>query len=189
VVAQAVKEAVGVGGDAGCCRCDKRAERRRLAFKRNFDEHVAIDIGVEGGVGFDKVALRLHRHGGVSAGDLHHQLEADAHHRVDSDRLVHGGESRGRNRNLVAVERNVGEDELAGRVSSCGAIDAAIRIGEAHRRVRNDGAGGIGNAAANSAGVAALRGCGEGTQSEDNEGKSAKKSAVGKRHRKYLRKS
>ena len=63
MVAQAVKEAVGVGGDAGCCRCDKRAERRRLAFKRNLDEHVAIDIGVEGGVGFDKVALRLHRHG------------------------------------------------------------------------------------------------------------------------------
>ena len=56
VIAEAVEEAVGVGGDAGDGQRDQRAERGRLALERNLDEEVAVHVGVEGGIVLDQVA-------------------------------------------------------------------------------------------------------------------------------------
>src|SRR6202451_257186 len=49
VVAEAVEEAVGIRRNAGSGGGDEGAERGGLAFERDLDEEVAIDVGVEGG--------------------------------------------------------------------------------------------------------------------------------------------
>ncbi len=46
MVAEAVEEAVGVGGDAGRGEGDERAEGGGLALERELVEEVAIDVGV-----------------------------------------------------------------------------------------------------------------------------------------------
>ena len=82
MVAEAVKEAVGVGGDAGRGERDQRAERGGRALQRHLVEQVAVNVDVESGVVFDQVARGLDRDGLAPAGDLQHQLEADPDDRV-----------------------------------------------------------------------------------------------------------
>ena len=57
VIAQAVEQAVGIGGDAGGGSGDERAERGGWLSSGTFAEQVAVDVGVEGGIGLDEIAV------------------------------------------------------------------------------------------------------------------------------------
>ena len=70
VIAEAVEEAVGVGGDAGRGEGDQRAERGGLALQRELVEEVAVDVGVHGGVVFDEVAAGFDVDDGGGGADL-----------------------------------------------------------------------------------------------------------------------
>ena len=161
VIAEAVKEAVGVGCDAGGGFGHQRAEGGRLALHGNLGEQVAVDVGVEGGVGFDQVAGGLDGDCLGGAFNLEDELEIDADSGLDSDALDEGSEAGGDDVDAVVVEGNVGKIELAECIGGCGSVESADLIGEVNRGAGDDGAGRIGDRAANGAGVAALRGQGE----------------------------
>ena len=55
VVAEAVEEAVRIGGDAGRSLRNERAHGRRRTFQRHLIEKLAVDVGVRRRVGFDQV--------------------------------------------------------------------------------------------------------------------------------------
>ena len=55
MIAHAVDLAVGVGGDAGGCEGDQRADGG-CAGQRDFVEEVLVDVGVGDWVSFDEVA-------------------------------------------------------------------------------------------------------------------------------------
>ena len=63
MVAETMKQAVGVGCHAGRGERDEGTERRGLTLQRHLDEHVAIDVGVKRGVSFNQVARSFDRYG------------------------------------------------------------------------------------------------------------------------------
>ena len=83
MVAQAVKEAVGVGGDAGRGERYQGAQRGRLAFQRHLVEQVAVHVGVEGGVVFDQVLAAFDGHGGRLDADCELDVHVLGHGRTD----------------------------------------------------------------------------------------------------------
>ena len=88
MVAEAVKEAVGVGRNAGGGERDQRAERGGCALQRHLVEQVAVHVGVEGGVVLNQVAAGLDGDGLAGAGDLKNKLEADSHRRANLNILA-----------------------------------------------------------------------------------------------------
>ena len=78
-----------------------------------FDEHVAIDIRVKRGVGFNQVAggsppSRLN-----SRRQLQNELHRRAYRRSKNQVLTERGETGSRNSELIVVERNVVDFKLA----------------------------------------------------------------------------
>ena len=137
MVAQAVKQAVRVGGDAGCRERDHRTQRRRRAFQRNLVEQLFIDVGVEGGIvlhqigaGFDVDRFGRARH-------LKIDLHAGGHHRPDLHILRVWGKSLSCYRHVIGIERHVREREVPLTVSRGGPVIPADRLMNLNRRVRN----------------------------------------------------
>ena len=93
VIAKTMKEAVGVGGDAGRRERDQRTERGRLAFEGQLLDQIAVDVGVQGGVILYQVVSR-DRHRG--RGPTHLQLDdrsngdGGAHRHIGSERAKPG---------------------------------------------------------------------------------------------------
>ena len=124
VVSKTVEETVGVSRDARSGGLDERTEAGSLALHWNLDEEVAVDIGVEGGVGFDEVAAGFHSDGLSCARNLQAQLEVDSDQRADLKVFVEHFESVGCDGESVGVERNVGESEMPLIIGNCAAVKA-----------------------------------------------------------------
>ena len=62
MIAEPVKETVGVGRDPGRGERYQRTERGRLALHRHLDKHVAIHVRVEGRVVLNQIAAGLNRY-------------------------------------------------------------------------------------------------------------------------------
>ena len=88
MVAEPVKEAVGVCSDAWRGKRDQGAERRRLTFQRHLDKQVAIHIGVERRIVFDQVARCLYRDRLAAPCNLQRQLYVRTHRRTNLDTLA-----------------------------------------------------------------------------------------------------
>ena len=173
VVAESMKEAVGVGRNAGRGQRDQRTERGGCTLQRHFVEQVAINVDVKGGVVLNEVATGLDRYRLASTGDLKNELHADSQRRANLDALAQMGEAFGGDVNSVRVEGDVGEGELARSIGGCVAIESADLIGEMNGGVGDDGAGGIGDRATHGSGVATLRRRGERRKEHGDEGKDA----------------
>ncbi len=116
MVAHAVKEAVGIGRDARGGGRNQRTERGGGTFKRHLGEQVAIDIGVERWIGFNKVAAGLDGYGGGSRLNLHHQFEARPDCRAQVETLALRRKPRCLYIHVIDVEWDVVDFELAGSI-------------------------------------------------------------------------
>ena len=129
MVSEAMKEAVGVGGDAGGGEGNQRAERRGRAFQRDFVEQVAVHVDMECGIVFNQVALRFDGDSLAPSGNLHDQLDVDSYRRANLDILAQAGEALGGDVDCVGVKGDVGKRELAGGIGGRGLFILADGVG------------------------------------------------------------
>ena len=113
MIAEAVKEAVGIGRHARGGERHQRADSGGLALQGQFGKQLTVYVGVEGWVGFDQVARGLHRNGGAGGGDLENQFEIRAHRGANLKALTHSRKPVGRDVDPVGVEGDAGKLELA----------------------------------------------------------------------------
>ena len=137
---------------------DQRAERGRLALQRHLAEQIAVDVGVEGGIGFDEIAVGLNGDGLRTRGHLERKLEARTHNGANIETLAQRTESAGRDIEMVGIERNVGERELALRIAGRVTIEPAAIVVKMNSCIGDDGASGIDNGSLHRACVATLCG-------------------------------
>ena len=146
VVAQPVEEAVRVRSNARRGKRDERAERRRLAFQRHFLEQVAVHVRVSDRIVLDQVlARRRHLHHGRGLARLQRGIHRNRNRRPHVRILRHRAEARGRDREVVRVQRQIGELVMTGVVSLGLSFVAADRVVDGDGGSLNDCAGGIGD--------------------------------------------
>jgi len=100
------------------------------AFQGDLDEGVTIDVGVECGIVFDEIAGRFDGDGLAGAGHGQDYFEGRADDRPNFDLLLFGGKSGRRRGDLIGIEGDVGELEVAAGVAGSVAVKAADGVGE-----------------------------------------------------------
>ena len=113
---------------------------------------------------------------------MENQLEVGSYHGANLNGLVERSKPRRGDSDPVGIEGDIGEDKLACAIRGGGASQAAGGVVQVDRCAGNHCAGGIGDCAANLAGIAVLGrriGC---RKKQDGEGKNAENSAEFERH-------
>ena len=143
MIAEPVKQTVRIGRDPRRRERNQRTQRRRLAFEGKSVEQVLVDVSMERGVVLQQIVGGFDRDRRGRTRDL--QLDGNVQGYVGPNFHILRIRSKSADgyRQVVRVERNVGESELARSIGGGGTIVSADGIVNLNRGLRDDGTGGI----------------------------------------------
>ena len=90
MIAEAMEEAVRVGGDAGRRQRHQRAERGRLALQRHLLEKTPVHVGMEGGIILHQIVTARYRDRIGFSSQLEAYVRNHRHRGTDID-ILRGG--------------------------------------------------------------------------------------------------
>ncbi len=120
-----------------------------MAVEREPVEQCAIDIGVRGRNGLQQILRTFHIHGHFRLAELQVDLQLDRDRCPNVDVLDADLEAGRAGRQVIVVERDVGECKIPKRVGSGAAIELRNRVLNLHHRALDRGAARIENRTAN----------------------------------------
>ena len=128
MVAKPVEQTVRVRGNSWSRQRDERAERGGLAFQRKFLEQRAVHVGVKRRIVLQQVAAAFDSYCAGGSREFELDLHCDRHGRTNFHVLREISEARGRDAQVIRVERHVWEGEAAGAIGGGSSFEPGDRV-------------------------------------------------------------